>query len=287
MDSAADMTRRAALKQAGVLAVALGALEAAGTLAAVPQRALAAACPSDIQFDIADFLAVPPQTYGSGVRFQMPPVHTVFLTAALERTPTRADQEEMARALRMLERAYPWGAAQLVTFVAYGLPYFRRLPGGRRGRLVSRHMPRLRSDPSRPVLEEARPGPTDVSPANPGIRKLRYNVDVVIEHNDLLFTLRGDHSDILADVLAWFGGSNRLRGRAVASPAWDGLVRFTSSRHMFVQMGLPGRSRGGTACRLPPSSSASRRCGWASPTSRSTGRARLPSARSRAIPRPG
>jgi hypothetical protein len=59
---------------------------------------------------------------------------------------------------------------------------------------------------------------------------------VVIEHNDLLFTLRGDHPDILA----WFGGSNRLRGRAVASPASDGLVRFTSSRHMFVQMGLPG-----------------------------------------------
>jgi hypothetical protein len=40
-------------------------------------------------------------------------------------------------------------------------------------------------------------------------------------------------------VLAWLGGSNRLRGRAVASPAWDGLLRFTSSRHMFVQMGLP------------------------------------------------
>src|SRR5947207_8824940 len=239
VDSPVDMTRRAALKQAGVLAVALGALEAAGALAIVPQRALAATSPSDIQFDISAFLAAPPRTYGSGVRFQMPPVHTIFLTAALDRTPTRADQAEMARALRMLERAYPWGAAHLVTFVAYGLPYFRRLPGGRRGHLVSRHMPRLRSDTSRYVLEEARPGPTDVSPGNPGIRKLRYHVDVVIEHNDMLFTLRGDNPDILADVLAWFGGSNRLRGRAVASPAWDGLVRFTSSRHMFVQMGLP------------------------------------------------
>jgi hypothetical protein len=40
-------------------------------------------------------------------------------------------------------------------------------------------------------------------------------------------------------VLAWFAGSNNLRGHAVASPAWDGLIRFTSSRHMFVQMGLP------------------------------------------------
>ena len=72
MGSAADMTRRAALKQAGVLAVAVAALEAAESLAVVPQRALAAAGPSDIQFDISAFLAVPPRTYGSGVRFQMP-----------------------------------------------------------------------------------------------------------------------------------------------------------------------------------------------------------------------
>ena len=169
MGSPADITRRAALKQAGVLAVALGALEAAESLAVVPQRALAAASPPDIQFDISAFLAVPPQTYGSGVRFQMPPVHTTFLTAVLERTPTRADQAEMHRVLRVLERFYPWGAAHLVTFVAYGLPYFDRLPGGPQGRLVSRHMPRLLSDTSRYVLEEAVPGPTDVSPANPGI----------------------------------------------------------------------------------------------------------------------
>ena len=32
------------------------------------------------------FLAVPPQNYGTDVQFQMPPVHTVFPTAALERT---------------------------------------------------------------------------------------------------------------------------------------------------------------------------------------------------------
>ena len=239
MGSPAEMTRRAALKQAGVLAVAVGALEAAESLAVVPQRALAAASPPDIQFDISAFLAVPPQAYGSGVRFQMPPVHTIFLTAVLERTPARADQAEMDRALRVLERFYPWGAAHLVTFVAYGLPYFGRLPGGPRGRLVSRHMPRLRSDTSRYVLEEAVPGPTDVSPANPGIHKRRFNVDVAIERNDMLLTLRGDRPKILTDVLAWLGGSNRLRGHAVASPAWDGLVRFTSSRHMFIQMGLP------------------------------------------------
>ena len=235
-----EISRRDALKRAGVLAAAVGALEAAGTLAFVPQRALAAAAsPSDIQFDIAKFLAVPPQTYGSGVKFQMPPVHTVFLTAALERTPTKADQTEMDRVLGALERYYPWGAANLVTFVAYGLPYFGLLPGGVKGKLVASHMPRLLTDKSRYVLEEAVPGPTDVGPANPQIHKERYNVDVVIEHNDLLFTLRGDDPAFLTDVLAWFGGSNKLRGHTVTSPAWTGLLSFTSSRHMFVQMGLP------------------------------------------------
>jgi hypothetical protein len=89
------------------------------------------------------------------------------------------------------------------------------------------------------VLEEAQPGPTDVSPANPRISKFRYNVNVCIERNDLLFTLRGDDPGTLSDVLAWLAGSGKLRGHAVASPAWGGLIRFTSSRHMLVQMGLP------------------------------------------------
>jgi hypothetical protein len=239
LDTATPMTRRTALKRAGVLAVALGALEAVGPFSFAPQRVGASIVPSDVQFDISSFLAVPPRDYGSDVQFQMPPVHTVFLTAVLERTPAAADRAEMNRVLGALERSYPWGAAGLVTFVAYGRPYFGRLPGGLTGPLVARHMPRLAADAGRYVLEEAEPGPTDVSPANPRISKFNYNVDVRIEHNDILFTLRGDDAGTLSDVLAWFGGSGRLRGRRVASPAWAGLLRFTSSRHMFVQMGLP------------------------------------------------
>ena len=238
-DSPARMTRRTAIKRVGALAVAFGAIEAVGPFSFVPQRVGASLAPSDIQFDISPFLAVPPQDYGSDVQFQMPPVHTVFLTAALDRTPVPADRAEMNRVLGVLERFYPWGAAGLVTFVAYGLPYFGRLPGGLTGPLVARHMPRLAADTSRYVLEEAQPGPTDVSPANPGITKFRNNVTVRIERNDMLFTLRSDQPGTLSDVLAWFAGSNKLRGHRVASPAWAGLLRFTSSRHMFVQMGLP------------------------------------------------
>lgn len=239
LDSPAQMTRRTAIKRVGALAVALGAIEAVGPFSFAPQRVGASLAPSDIQFDISPFLAVPPQDYGSDVQFQMPPVHTVFLTAALDRTPVPADRAEMDRVLGALERAYPWGAAGLVTFVAYGLPYFGRLPGGLTGPLVARHMPRLAADHSRYVLEEAQPGPTDVSPVNPGITKFRNNVTVRIERNDMLFTLRSDQPGTLSDVLAWFAGSNKLHGHRFASPAWAGLLRFTSSRHMFVQMGLP------------------------------------------------
>ena len=238
-DSPAQLTRRTAIKRVGALAVAFGAIEAIGPFSFVPQRVGASLAPSDIQFDISPFLAVPPQDYGSDVQFQLPPVHTVFLTAALDRTPVPADRAEMDRVLGALERFYPWGAAGLVTFVAYGLPYFGRLPGGLTGPLVARHMPRLAADASRYVLEEAQPGPTDVSPANPGITKFRNNVTVRIERNDMLFTLRSDQPGTLTDVLAWFAGSNKLHGHRVASPAWAGLLRFTSSRHMFVQMGLP------------------------------------------------
>src|SRR5260370_25312922 len=102
-----------------------------------------------------------------------PPRSTLFPYTTLFRS-----QAEMNRALDTLEQSYPWSAAHLVTFVAYGLPYFDRLPGGRTGRLVSGHMPRLGRDTSRYVLEEAEPGPTDLSPANPRISKLRYHLQV-------------------------------------------------------------------------------------------------------------
>jgi hypothetical protein len=132
------------------------------------------------------------------VTFQLPPVHTVFLAAKLEHKPNRAGRHELDRALTRLENAYPWSAAGLITFVAYGLPYFNRLDPA----LVDSHMPRLLADPTRWVLEEAAPSPKDVVPGN-GITKLRYDVPVVIEDNDVLLTIRGDNADFLKDALAW------------------------------------------------------------------------------------
>jgi len=54
--SAAWMNRRTALKRTGVLAAAFGALEAVGPFSFAPVRVGASIIPSDIQFDISDFL---------------------------------------------------------------------------------------------------------------------------------------------------------------------------------------------------------------------------------------
>jgi hypothetical protein len=112
MDRPGLLSRRHVLQGAGALALAAAGLEAASSLARVPERPAVAGTRPDIQFDIAALLA-PPRTAGAGVTVQMPPVHTVFVTGRLERVPTAADQAQLAAALTRLEAAYPFSAAGL------------------------------------------------------------------------------------------------------------------------------------------------------------------------------
>jgi hypothetical protein len=236
--------RRAVLKGTAGLAVALGTVELAGRHAILPQRIepVAATLP-DIQFDIGAYIAAArTQNDGGGnITFQLPPVHTMFLTVRLNRAPTKADQANLSSSLATLESVYQFAAAGMITLVAYGIPYFNKLPGGMNGTLVSSRMPRLSSNTSRYVLEEAVPSPTDVSPANPGITKERFNVPVQIESNDMLFSLRTDNPTIMTDVINWLNGSNRLNSTAHPSPTLltSGLGTITSSRAMFVGISLP------------------------------------------------
>lgn len=230
-------SRRSALKL-GALGLAslstLAALEGVG----VPVRLAEAAPPPpprlpNIQYDLGAF--IPPAQNIDGVLFRFGPAYTIFATARLNRNPNRHDQQLLDRALATIEGAYPFSPKGVFACLAYGLPYFRRLPQN----LVSHHLPRLAIDPNRFALEEAVPGPTDVSPRNPGITKQRFNVPVVIENNDMLFTLRSDQLANLIDVLAWLGGSNNLNGKKLTSPAFANLFTITSTRLMFVQRGLP------------------------------------------------
>jgi hypothetical protein len=222
------VSRRAALKMgaAGVLATQAGMLE---QLATVPNRlALAAGGLPNIQFDIGNF--IPPAFTVEGTLVRFGPVFTVFFPGRLTRNPTRQDQAQLSEALGRLESHFPFSPKGLFSLVAYGLPYFRRLPQS----LVASHMPRLLSDHSRWALEEAVPSPTDVTGGLvggahaiiPNVKKDRFNVDVSIESNDLLVTLR---SDSIWNVVQAFG---------FLESSLDGLVRFQTPRMIFQQPGL-------------------------------------------------
>jgi hypothetical protein len=221
--------------KAGAFALAASSLGMVELLAWTPKR-LAHAAPTtlpDIQFDIGDFIGPAETINGVVVRFG--PVFTHFVTARLLRTPSEHDQGVLAHALHTIEAHYAFSPSGVFTFIAYGLPYFKRLPH----HVVSHHMPRLLADRSRAALEEAVVSPTDVSPANPDIKKQTFNVPVRIEANDFLLTLRSDSTGHLHDVQAWLTGSNSLRGKYVVSPAFHGLFAITSVRAMFQQIGLP------------------------------------------------
>jgi hypothetical protein len=233
------ITRRTLLHRAAGLGVAASTLGALDLLAFVPERAAAASKKlPEIQFQIEKYIA--PAFAAEGVRIQLGPVYTSFVTFALTRTPTIADQQALASALTRIEASYPFAPSGVFMTIAYGIPYFERLPGGMAGTLVAGHMPRLRTEPERYVLEEAVPGPTDVSPQNPGVSKERFSVPVQIEANDLLLTLRSDSTAIIDDVLSWLSGeSSTLAGTQVGNSGLGGLLSITSRRLTFVQQGLP------------------------------------------------
>ena len=237
------VSRRHAFRIGGAFAGALGTLGLVGELAWMPER-VAWADPSilafpDVQFDLAPFM--PPAFTRDGVQVAMPPVHTVFVTARLARAPSKADQARMEAALLTIEANYPYSPGGVFTHVAYSDNYFGRLPAT----LVTANMPRTTAfngvPGNQPVLKRAVPGPTDVAAGNRvmELRRAEFTVPVVMESNDILFTIRSDDASRIQDVVRWLGGSNRMQGRTQASPVFDAGMTITSTRAMFVQMGLP------------------------------------------------
>jgi hypothetical protein len=243
------LSRRSALKGGGASAFLISQAVLFERLGRSPQRSSPTATKfSDIQFDMGAFVN-PPQTFDDGagdVTVAFPPVYTLLLPVALNRTPTRADQSTLAEALIMIEASYPASPSGLLIFsVSYGLPYFSRLPQA----LVNGTMPTLLADPDRFVLEEAVPFPTDVvdglvggpGAIIPNVTKDRFNVNVQIESNDILFHFRSDSLVNLSAAAMWLQGSNNLNGQSVPSPDFNGLMSFQTPRIQFVQPGLPRR----------------------------------------------
>lgn len=191
--------------RASPLAAALDTLDLLARVAWIPDRPAPVAVPRpEAQFDLDAH--IPPARVVDGIRIRFGPVHTVFVTATLTRTPTRADRERLAGALATIEAHHPWSPGGVFLHVGYGLPYFRRLPRG----LFDLYVPRPLADTRRFVLAEAVPAPDG--------------------GDDVLLTLRSDDPARLVDVLVWLGGTGHLAGLA-----------FTSARVMFAQPGLPRR----------------------------------------------
>lgn len=230
------VSRRTALRRLGAIGLAASTIGALDRLAWIPDRVVRAAPAGypDIQFNIGNY--IPPARNIDGIAMAMPPVYTLFVTAKLTRpgAPTTHDRQMLAHALDTIEDAYSFSPSGVFLHVAYGKPYFDRLPAA----LVAAHMPLFKAT-SQAALQEAVPGPTDVSSANPGVTKRAFNVPVRIEANDLLITLRGDNLDNLTDVADWLKGRNRLHDRHLDAPEVGALFTFTSTRVMFVQIGLP------------------------------------------------
>jgi hypothetical protein len=226
-------TRRAVLRFGAAAALA-SQVTLAEQLAWLPQRAaLAAGDPPDIQFDIGG--VIPPAFAVDGVQVRFGPVFTLFVPIRLTRNPTAGDRRVLTRALGTIESVFPFSPAGVILILAYGLPYFRRLPAS----VVAAHLPRTLATGA-PVLVEAVPSPTDVVRGN-GIRKQTFNVPVAIEANDLLLTIRSDSIFSVVHVLAWLQGSHFLKDRPRRSPDLDGLLHFRTPRLLFQQIGLPRR----------------------------------------------
>jgi hypothetical protein len=251
------LSRRSALKAGfgGVVAAQLALIEQS---AFTPARASAASSPSAttfprIQYDIGAFIA-PPVTLSDGggsVQAQFGPIFQYFVPATLTRAPTRTDQETLFSALGWIDEFYPFSPAGAFVHVSYGIPYFNMLPGGMNGTLVQTYMPQLRTgrnpDGTTNALAEAVASPTDVvnglvggrNAPVPNVTKDRFNVNVTIERNHMLFQLRSDSVSNLNDILAWFKGSGHLNGITLPSPAFNGLINFGTTRVQFTQRGLP------------------------------------------------
>jgi hypothetical protein len=209
-----------------------------------PTPAFAATTFSDIQFDLGAFInpAVVLNDGAGNVTAQFPPTYAMFLPAKLNRTPTLADQTTLANALNTIEASYEASPSGLLIFsVSYGVPYFNRLPQS----VVSANMPTANT--GGPVLVEATPAATDVvdglvggpNAPIPNVVKERFNVNVAIENNDVLFHFQSDSMVNLAAIPLWFTGSNNLNSAGVPSPNFNGLFTFQAPRIKFMQIGMP------------------------------------------------
>ncbi len=243
-------SRRSALKRsAGVMALlsTTAAFEAIAGTPASAKVARAASSPSfsDIQFDLGAFFPAAQNLNDGGgtIPVGFPPTFALIQPIKLNRTPSTADQTTFANALNTIEEVFSASpSGLLIQSIGYGLPYFNRLNQS----VVTANFPTTLVDGKSP-LQESIVFPSDVIQGKvggpnavvPNVIKARFNVNVVIEKNDLVIQTRSNILANLTNANLWLQGSNNLGGLFVPSPAFRGLFSFQTSRVQFVKQGMP------------------------------------------------
>ena len=154
-----------------------------------------------------------------GVEVIEPPLHHQVVTArlAVERhDELRRAQRELEDAIRSLEERYEPSPAGLAVTVAWGLPYFRRVVPTP----AQRHLP-----------IDRRASTSAEEPVSAALDAVRFPSDpdtTILEDNDVVFLLRSDEREHVADAAASLFAET------------DGLFELTSIRKGFQGGGFSG-----------------------------------------------
>src|SRR4051812_30029840 len=162
-------------------------------------------------------------TQSEGTPVLVPPLHSEVITATLHDVDLHRAQTQLEDVLRGLDAKYEPNPAGLGVTVAWGLPYFARVHAA-----AQRHLPFDRRAQKAVLL------PTRRFPSDPE--------HTILEHNDVVFLLRSDSADNIAEAhkaitsFDFFKVTSIRRG--FAGGGFDG--KQSLPKKMAMAAGVPG-----------------------------------------------
>jgi hypothetical protein len=158
-----------------------------------------------------------------GVEVIVPPLHSEVFTATVQDVDLRRAQQQLEDVLGQLDAKYAASPAGLGTTVAWGLPWFERVRAA-----ADRHLPFDRRAQKSALLPNRR------FPSDPE--------STVLEDNDVVFLLRSDHSENIADAREALFGLDFLHvtsvRRGFAGGGFDGKPSLP--KQLAMRAGVPG-----------------------------------------------
>jgi hypothetical protein len=158
-----------------------------------------------------------------GVEVIVPPLHSEVFTATVQDVDLRRAQQQLEDVLGQLDAKYAASPAGLGTTVAWGLPWFERVRAA-----ADRRLPFDRRAQKSALLPNRR------FPSDPE--------STVLEDNDVVFLLRSDHSENIADAREALFGLDFLHvtsvRRGFAGGGFDGKPSLP--KQLAMRAGVPG-----------------------------------------------